>query len=74
MLCELLEQMGYIFMGVLDRDTEILPSLLPEELALCFIMVKLCFPELWSAMIADVANWGIIGYIGRRWFRDTTTQ
>lgn len=56
------------------QDKQTLASLLPEEIALCFIMVKLCFPEVWPGMVANVANWGIVEYIGQRWFRDISAQ
>ena len=61
-------------MRLTQRDSQTLASLLPEEISLCFIMVKLCFPEVWLQLVANVENWGLVEYIGLRWFRDIGEQ
>lgn len=57
-------------MRLTSRDSETLAMLLPEELALCFVMLKLAFPAAW--LMGD--DCGMLDWIGRRWFVEVYRQ
>lgn len=53
------------------QDKQTLSTLLPEEVAVCFLMLRICFPATFLA--ADTSA-GMLDYIGRRWFRGAVRQ
>jgi hypothetical protein len=57
-------------MTLTHRDSQTLASLLPEEIAVAFLMLRIAFPATY--ITGD--GGGLLDYIGRRWLTNAVMQ